>query len=205
MVISNFTYTVLQVIIFAYFFSERRRQLDQRQENTPEHLLSCQLGGNGCKVLSVRDTNLLFQVGWHARTIRSGKRSGSVRRGSVWLVKRKHFGFRISQRNKNHAVMGKEWHNGQTDGFLSTTLSSSGLKNASCLANHGTILPERTSRIHKGFDLSGIRAVSTTDTKHDSIVVWQFLRRNDGVVLLGWSSASRKMATCMSASVCQPP
>jgi hypothetical protein len=109
---------------------------------------------NGCKARSVRLGHVFFQLTRHTAAIRSGDGSGAIGRPSVDFFIAEHFGILVAQWTKNHAMMSKECNHGQTNGFLSSTLSACRKEASSRLSNQCTLHPQTARRIQKGLFLS---------------------------------------------------
>jgi len=136
-------------------------------------------------VLAVALAHTLFQLTGLARAIRSGKGSTAVGRSPVGLVVAKHLGVGVSQRHKDHAVVGKEGNGRETNGFLTAALRARRKKAATRLAHEFAALPQRAGRIHKGLDLGGHHAVAAAESKQESVKLLHFVGRHDGIVRLG--------------------
>ena len=81
---------------------------------------------NLSKVLSVVDTETLFNFGGHAGSIWASKGASSVGRTPVRLTHVKYGGIAVAHGNKNHHVMDKLGNKGQGGGFLPSVLRPGG-------------------------------------------------------------------------------
>lgn len=111
--------------------------------------LGGKLGGDGSEVLSMMDSDLLFQVGWHAATVGASESSASVGRSSMDLIEGENLGFRVSQRDEAHALVHAKGDKGEVDSLLAATHGANGGEGANRLADETSLHPETTRGIHE--------------------------------------------------------
>lgn len=103
------------------------------------------------------------------------------------LIDIENLGILVSKRNKDHALVSKEWNTTQVDSLLATSLGTDTCKGPRSFANECSTHPQGSSGIHEILHLSRKSSVATTETEHESVVFLHLFSCDDGVIWFGRS------------------